>query len=128
MSNRFASGKRAIAACDRCGQRYKLKQLSNQTINTRKTDILVCPSCLDIDHPQLQLGRYPVEDPQAVRNPRPDRAYIISGTTIDGTLGGGSRIFSWGWAPVGGGNSAVSDTPNPLAVRVEVGTVTVATT
>ena len=28
MSNRFASAKHSIAECDRCGPRYKLKQLN----------------------------------------------------------------------------------------------------
>jgi PHP family Zn ribbon phosphoesterase len=34
MSNRFASGKYSIAECDRCGQRYKLKELRKLTIKT----------------------------------------------------------------------------------------------
>lgn len=72
MSSRFTSGKWAIADCDRCGQRYKLKELKELVIKTKNVNILVCPECWEEDHPQLQLGMYPVEDPQAVRNPRPD--------------------------------------------------------
>lgn len=129
MPNRFASGKWAIAACDRCGQRFKLKQLRELVIKTKKVNVLVCPSCWDADHPQLQLGTYPVEDPQAVRNPRPDRNYDVSGLTASGTQGGGSRVLAWGWNPVGGGNSVVDGgTPNPLALTVQVGIVTVVTT
>ena len=45
MPNRFASGKRAIAQCDRCGFRYKLKQLKKLVIKTKNVNILVCPSC-----------------------------------------------------------------------------------
>ena len=30
MPSRFASGKYAIAECDRCGQRFKLKELKKQ--------------------------------------------------------------------------------------------------
>lgn len=127
MANRFASGRHSIAACDRCGFRYKLKELRELVVKTKKVNLLVCPACWDPDHPQLQLGMYPVEDPQAVRNPRQDKNYVVSGTGPDGTLGGGARIFSWGWAPVGGGNAAVSDTPNPLAMSIEIGTVTIAT-
>jgi len=72
---------------------------------------------------------YPVDDPQALRNPRPDRSYVVSGLLADGESGGGSRIFQWGWNPVGGsqGFDAVL-TPNNLAMAVEIGTVTVATT
>ena len=106
MSNRFASGKYAIAECDRCAQRYKLKELRIQTVKTRPFKIKVCPSCWDPDQPQLQLGMYPVNDPQAVREPRPDVSYQVSGnnglqilrTDSTSTLGfgyseGGSRII-----------------------------------
>jgi hypothetical protein len=47
----------------------------------------------------------------------------------DGELGGGSRIFQWGWNPVGG--AAANDaglTPNNLALTVSLGTVTIVTT
>jgi hypothetical protein len=72
---------------------------------------------------------YPIEDPQALRNPRPDRSYKISGLLADNQLGGGSRIFQWGWAPVGGSRANDAGlTPNNLVSVVEVGTVTVATT
>ena len=129
MSNRFAAGKHAISECDRCGQRFKLKVLKTEIIKTKKYDLLVCPECWDPDHPQLQLGMWPVDDPQALRNPRPDRSYVVSGLLADGESGGGSRIFQWGWNPVGGsqGVDAVL-TPNNLAMAVEIGTVTVATT
>ena len=141
MGNRFASGKKAIAECDRCGQRFLLKVLKTEIIKTKNYNLLVCPECWDPDHPQLQLGMYPVDDPQALRNPRPDRSYVVSGTsglqidpTATGILGtgtneGGSRIFQWGWNPVGG--AAANDaglTPNNLALTVSLGTVTIVTT
>jgi len=129
VGNRFAAGKHAISECDRCGQRFKLKVLKTEIIKTKKYDLLVCPACWDPDHPQLQLGMWPVDDPQALRNPRPDRSYVVSGLLADGESGGGSRIFQWGWNPVGGsqGVDAVL-TPNNLVLAVELGTVTVATT
>ena len=129
MGNRFAAGKHAISECDRCGQRFKLKVLKTEIIKTKKYDLLVCPACWDPDHPQLQLGMYPVDDPQALRNPRPDRSYVVSGLLADGESGGGSRIFQWGWNPVGGsqGVDAVL-TPNNLAMAVEIGTVSIVTT
>ena len=129
MSNRFASGKNAIAECDRCGQRFKLKTLKTEIVKTKEYNLLVCPACWDPDHPQLQLGMYPVDDPQALRNPRPDRSYVISGLLADGELGGGSRIFQWGWNPVGGSQANDAGlTPNYLVLAVELGTVTVTTT
>jgi len=129
VGNRFASGKNAISECDRCGQRFKLKVLKTEIIKTKNYNLLVCPECWDPDHPQLQLGMYPVDDPQALRNPRPDRSYVISGLLADGYSGGGSRIFQWGWNPVGGASSFdAALTPNNLNLVVQLGTVTVSVT
>ena len=142
MGNRFASGKNAIAQCDRCDGRYMLKVLRREVIKGRNFDLLVCKECWDPDHPQLHLGEFPVDDPQGLRNPRPDRSYQISGlsglqlvdttspnTNAQGTLEAGSRIFQWGWNPVGG-SQAYDDglTPNNLVLRVYLGTITVLTT
>ena len=110
MGNRFASGRIAIASCDRCGFQYQLKELRTLIIKTQNVNILVCPECWEPDQPQLQLGMYPVDDPQALRNPRPDTTYVTAGTTGlqinpgGGPLGsgdpsGGSRIFQWGVCP-----------------------------
>lgn len=142
MPNRFASGKYAIAECDRCAGRYMLKELKKQVIKTKLYSIKVCPSCWDPDQPQLSLGLYPVNDPQAVREPRPDVSYQVSGTSglqIDltanntedgyGYPSGGSRIIQWGWNPVGGASfDDAGLTPNNLALTVQIGTVTVVTT
>lgn len=129
MPNRFANGVRAIAMCDRCGQYYKLKKLKTEIIKQRKYELLVCPECWDPDQPQLMLGTFPVEDPQALRNPRNDNTYLISGQSSDGSLSGGSRVFQWGWNPVGGASSFDSVlTPNNLILTVYLGTVSVATT
>jgi hypothetical protein len=143
MPNPYASGKHSISECDRCGQRYKLKQLKRLTIKTKSTNILVCPTCWEPDQPQLQIGMYPVNDPQALRNPRPDLSYLQAGLTgvrIDpylvpssnvlafGTPSEGSRVIEWGWRPVGFSNPlGLIDLPNALLVVGEVGTVTVQT-
>jgi hypothetical protein len=129
MSNRFASGKNSIAECDRCGFRFKLTALKKLVVKTKTYDLKVCPQCWEPDQPQLQLGMYPVDDPQGVRDPRPDLSYQVSGLLEDGYSGGGSRIFQWGWNPVGGASSfdAVL-TPNNLAMVVQIGTVSVVTT
>ena len=126
MPNQFASGRHSIAECDRCGQRFKLKQLKSLTIKTKKVNILVCPECWEPDQPQLSIGLYPVNDPQAVRNPRPDVSYLVSGLDVDGDPSGGSRIIQWGWQPVGGARDG-GLTPNNLNLQVTLGTVTVAT-
>lgn len=128
MGNRFASGKKAIAECDRCGQQFKLKKLRTEIIKTKKYELLVCPECWDPDQPQLQLGMFPVDDPQALRNPRRDTTYVTSGLNVNGNLSGGSRDIQWGWNPVGGASRFDSAlTPNTLALTVQIGTVTIST-
>jgi hypothetical protein len=129
MGNRFAAGKRAISECDRCGFRFKLKNLKGLVIKTKNVNILVCPQCWEPDHPQLLLGMYPVDDPQALRNPRPDRSYVTSGLLVTNYLGEGSRAIYWGWNPVGGSRLFTAElTPNPLVAVGSIGTVTVSTT
>ena len=112
--------------CDRCGQQYLLKRLKTEIIKQRKYQLLVCPECWDPDQPQLMLGTFPVDDPQALRNPRKDTTYVTSGVNVDGYTAGGSRDIQWGWNPVGG--SRLFDnllTPNYLALGVQIGTVTI---
>jgi hypothetical protein len=129
MGNRFSSGKNSIAECDRCGFRFKLSLLKKEVIKTKVYNLLVCPNCWDPDQPQLQLGMYPVDDPQGVRDPRRDNSYQVSGLLADGYAGGGSRVFQWGWNPVGGSRANDAGlTPNNLALTVSLGTVTVVTT
>ena len=142
MPSNFASGKNSIAECDRCGQRYKLTELRKLVIKTKLVSIKVCKECWEPDQPQLQLGMYPVNDPQAVREPRPDTSYYASGTsglqtqngdnnTVDeaGYQEGGSRVFEWGWYPVGGSRSFDRAlTPNALVATGTVNSVTISTT
>jgi hypothetical protein len=140
MPNKYSSGKNAIAQCDRCNFRYKLKQLKRLVIKTKNVNILVCPECWEPDQPQLSLGLYPVNDPQAVRNPRPDGpSYYQAGlnglqtleqtgplTTETGVPTLGSRIIQWGWNPVGGASYFDAQlTPNNLTPQMELGVVTV---
>lgn len=143
MSNRFANGAKAFGFCDVCGFRFDLKRLKNLIVKTKRTAIKACPQCWTPDQPQLQLGMYPVSDPQALRDPRPDtNTWYQSGTNglqtdpntgtgplQNGFPDDGSRTIQWGWAPIGGAK-AFDDplTPNWLASRGQVGTVTVVTT
>ena len=140
MPTKYASAKNSIAQCDRCGFRYKLNELKRLVIKTKNVNILVCTECWEPDQPQLSLGLYPVNDPQAVRDPRPDSPsffqagltgiQITSGTGNDvdqtGVPSGGSRVFQWGYNPVGGSSSfdAVL-TPNDLVGISALGNVTV---
>lgn len=141
MPSKFASGKYAIAQCDRCDERFMLKDLKTEIIKTHPYNLKVCKECWDPDHPQLHLGMYPVNDPQAVREPRPDVSYTVSGNNGlqinltgvglngGGDPSGGSRIIQWGWNPVGG--AKLNDdflTPNNLQLQVSIGTVTVSIT
>ena len=74
----YALGKKAFGFCDRCGFRYPLHELKQEVINLNTTNLLVCPDCWDPDQPQNLLGRYHVDDPQALRNPRPDQGLTES--------------------------------------------------
>ena len=129
MPSKYSSGKYSIAECDRCGQRYKLVELKKLTIKTKQVSIKVCPECWEPDQPQLQLGMYPVNDPQAVREPRPDISYYASGIDSLGNVSGGSRVFQWGWAPVGGARQFDTVlTANYLIAACQTGTVTITVT
>lgn len=129
MANRFSSGKNSIAMCDRCGFQFKLTSLRKEIVKTKTFNTLVCPSCFDPDQPQLQLGMYPVEDPQAVRNPRRDTTYVTAGVNAAGFTTGGSRDIQWGYNPVGGASFFTTDmTPNDLVLTTVVAQVTIAVT
>lgn len=144
MASKYASGKNSIAECDRCAGRYKLHELRTQTLKTKPYRVKVCRECYDPDHPQLQLGMFPVQDAQAVQEPRPDVSYVVSGQTglltnlydpnvndVDefGFPADGSRQIQWGWYPVGGARSNDTGlTPNDLICITQVGTVTISTT
>lgn len=142
MGSKYASGKNSIAECDRCGFRYMLKDLKKLVIKTKQVSIKVCKTCWEPDQPQLSLGLYPVNDPQAVREPRPDVSYyqsgysglqlvITPGTAVDenGYPETGSRVFQWGWYPVGGASANDAGlTPNYLVSQGQVGNVTITVT
>lgn len=111
MGTPFASGKFAFGYCDFCSFRYPLARLKPEVVKTKLTGMKLCPSCWTPDQPQLLLGTFPVYDPMALRNPRPD--YLEE-----------SRDIAWGWNPVGVTNPL---TPDTLLATGAVGTVTVTT-
>jgi hypothetical protein len=114
MSSKYTVGRRSFGFCDRCSFRYKLAQLKKLTIKTQNVNIKVCPECWEADHPQLQLGMYPVQDPQAIEDPRPDTGLLVS------------REIYWGWDPVGYYNSATEF--NATSGYGSAGTVTASST
>ena len=143
MANRFANGRKSYGFCDLCGFRYDLKKLRNLVVKTKQTQIKACNACWVPDHPQLLLGTFPVSDPQAIRDPRPDtNTWYQSGTNglqtdptpgtgpfQDGFPGEGMLVIQWGWNPIGGAQGFVDPlTPNTLVGKGEVGTVTITDT
>ena len=110
----FASSKNALGICDVCGFQYKLRELRSLTVRGRVVNTLACPECWNEDHPQNELGKYPVRDPQALQDPRPDFAEIKP-----------SRGLQWGWNPVGYGGDLYDLTPNNLVAKTAVGTITI---
>ena len=63
----FASGKYALAICDRCGQQYKFLELKKEW-----NGLQVCPECYESKHPQLDPS-YHAADAQALPFTRPAR-------------------------------------------------------
>ena len=115
----FASSKNALGICDVCGFQYKLRELRSLTVRGRVVNTLACPECWNEDHPQNELGKYPVRDPQALQDPRPDSAEIASSRKIHD---------SGGWNPVGSRTDYYDLTQNNLVAKTAVGTVTIETT
>lgn len=93
----------ALGQCDRCGFHFKLKDLHREVYDQRENGLLVCSVCLDVDNPQLQMGRVSSYDPQSLIDPRPDI-----------NRPGSTSYF--GWLPLG----------SPLTnIQCQVGTITV---
>jgi hypothetical protein len=74
--------------CDRCGQRYALKDLKFEYLLGRNTGLRVCRSCLDPSHPQLDTRNVKTNDKQSVKNSRSDTAeleasrYMFAGNPV----------------------------------------------
>ena len=81
----YARGKHALGICDRSGFTYKLSDLVWEYQNGIKTGFRIGKDIVDPDQPQNFLGRLKINDPQSLRNPRPDT------NPGDGL---------WGWNPV----------------------------
>jgi len=118
MGGPFAAGKHAFGFCDRCGFRYPLGDLRAEVVNLEQTGIKACPECWNPDQPQNQLGRKPMVDAQALRNPRPTGATAGRGTAIsyeftDSIDGWAARDGSFTHDPANGWGTLVSTGSNP---------------
>ena len=76
----FAKGNKAFGFCDRCGFRYKLRELKTETVNLASTNLMVCPECWDPDQPQNMLGRFSTGTAQT------DPTRIDGWWAVNGTL------------------------------------------
>lgn len=79
MATRFASNKRAFGFCDRCGFRGPLRTFTYVYILGKQQNIRVCKECQDYRNGDNEAywwgilgGQKAANDPQALRNPRPD--------------------------------------------------------
>ena len=104
----FATGKYALAICDRCGQQYNFNQL-RQEWNGLKT----CPECYEPKHPQLDPP-YHSADAQALPWSLPARQEPV---TVFVGAPGDSAFTSNGMQP-----STQTRDLNPIT---SVGTVTI---
>lgn len=79
MATRFASNKRSYGFCDRCNFRCDLKVMTYVYIQGKRQNIKVCQECRDYRNGDNEAywwgiigGQKASNDPQALRNPRPD--------------------------------------------------------
>jgi hypothetical protein len=77
----YASGKNAYGISDRSGFRYKLNEMKREW-----TGALVGPDEYEPKHPQLRPPRAG-PDPQALRNPRPDRTEPLKVVLMTDSVG-----------------------------------------
>lgn len=106
----IASGKYAVAICDRCGFQYPYLDLKKEWTGFR-----VCDECYEPKHPQLEPKR-DVGDRIALREPRPAR---IEPMQVFVAAPGDSAFESVGMQP-----APISEV---LDAKASVGSVTVTT-
>jgi NAD-dependent SIR2 family protein deacetylase len=104
----FATGKHAIAICDRCGQQYKFLRLKQEW-----NGLYVCPECYEPKHPQLDPPHHKA-DAQALPWSRPARQEPM---TVFVGAPGDSAFESDGMQP--------APQSSELIIGSSIGTVTV---
>ena len=103
-----ATGKKALAICDRCGQQYKFHQLRKEW-----NGLMTCPECYEPKHPQLDPP-YHQADAEALPWARPARQEPV---TVYVGAPGDSSFSSNGMQP--------SPETKKLIITTKVGNVTV---
>ena len=124
----YAKAKYAFGFCDKTGFRYPLKDLVPEYNNGVKTGFLVGRDVVDPDQPQNFLGRLKINDPQSLRNPRPDTSLIESRALYGFDPVGNDAVFMT--ASVGRVSVTTTEVEAVTGVSATsgVGSVTVATT
>lgn len=100
----FASGKNALAICDRCGHEVAYSDLREETVKGIPQGNAVCGSCYDEDHPQNWVGQNVVVDNEGLRDPKPEPN--LSET----------RSLA-GWSPVGAPGNRLTLLSGKVSVR-----------
>jgi hypothetical protein len=80
--------------CDRCGLRWRLKELKSLEILGVQNNTLVCPDCWEASHPQLDTRTVRTDDKQAVIDSRSD---IEERGTSRELIGSWDDMMSTGW-------------------------------
>ena len=101
----FARSSRAKGRCDGCGFTRLLSSLREEVVDGRKTGARKCAECFDPDHPLHKRGRKIFDDPQNLRDPRPDADRIAS-----------TSLF--GWAPIGNQRTCLTMGQGTLNITV----------
>ena len=107
-----AVGKHAFGICDRTGFRYPVKELVFEFSNGKRTGLRVGKDVADKDHPQNFVGRIKTDDPQSIKDARPDRLEPMT------VFVGGAGFFEYN-------NSMQKSTKDSPVVGLTVGNVTV---
>ena len=126
----YAKAKYAFGFCDKTGFRYPLKDLVPEYNNGVKTGFLVGRDVVDPDQPQNFLGRIKINDPQSLRNPRPDTSLVESRALYGFDPVGNAAVFmtaSVGRVSVTTTN-ATAESLTGVSATGSVGSVTIATT
>ena len=78
VSPKFAAGRYSWGNCDICGIRTRYLDLRMTYVMGHRRGIKACHTCWDPDHPQNFLPKFVQNDPQAIRDPRPDTGIWVS--------------------------------------------------
>lgn len=70
--------------CDRCGQRYHLKDLKEEFLLGRPTGVVVCKQCHDESHPQLDTRNVRTSDKQTVPDAQSDAGELAESRRLHG--------------------------------------------